>query len=383
VSYTFIEFDKGLLSMNHFILRQMHKYLGLLNLTADFRLSLTSLLGFWGMVALSLFQSSNLQASNIQSSNIQASNVQASSTQTSNLAFTKPIAFQYKTGVIELSNSINLGIRSEENGDSTFDNHQVESQLSYATQLNNDWDLNVSYTANYANERFDSYQDVLRASVQDQWGEIVIGNISSIIYDRTRRQIAAGLLDTNLSITRDSFTLPLKRTGLFYQWQNPNLQLMFALDRQANIEIGSRYYKILNGNEIVISSRLNNIDNDIADAQGVSESQSYAIMFQLQRGRWVADLQYQQEKLSLLSSPDSLDLNTTSAGLNYSLNRWQWSVSAITKENELNDTEKTIAIGMQYDIARGLSLNFGASVNNTKLFPERFQSYAVSLKYDF
>jgi len=293
--------------------------------------------------------------------------------------FTKPLAYEYQGGVIEIDNAIAAGYRSELNGDSTYDQYQLASRLRYLTQLDNDWDVSFSYLGSYDNERFNSYQDIVRVAVKDQWGEVILGNISAVVFERTNRQQATGLFGIN----DDSFTLPLKRTGLFYQWQTPQLQLMFAVDREANIELGASYYAIIQGNEMTLSARLNNIENTIADAQGVGESQAIALVAQIQRGRWIADAQFQHEKLAFLANQNDFELNSVSAGLHYSFNRWQWSLSGISKDNELDDTERTIALGIRYDIARGLTLNLGKSVNNSKLFPERFHSYGMSLQYEF
>jgi len=303
----------------------------------------------------------------------------ASALNTDSITFLeKPLAYQTKHGVIEFNSQLGLGYRSEQNGQSKYTSYQASSELNYKTQIANDWDLSLQYLSNYQNERSQSYQDLFRIGVSDQWGSVLLGNISSVIFERTNRQIATGLLGAN----NDQFTLSLENTGGFYQWQTPSTQWMLALDKDANLEAGVSYYKPVNGIEYVIAGRINSVSKDIPDAQGVSDSSAYAIMAQAQRGKWIIDAQYLQEDISLLSSPQSIDLTTLSAGVHYKANRWGWSLSGISRDNEVNDTEQSLSLGFRYDVARGVSLNAGKSVNNSKLFPERFHSYAFSLRYE-
>ncbi len=157
---------------------------------------------------------------------------------------------------------------------------------------------------------------------------------------------------------------------------------MLSVDKDATVELGTRYYMAHNGAEYVFTARLNNINNDTADAQGVSESKAYALLGQIQRGRWIWDIQYLNERLILLSDSNSVELGALSAGAHYQFDRWKWSLTGSTRENELNDEERSYALGARYDVARGLSVNAGVQVKNSKLLPERFWSYALSLRYE-
>lgn len=293
--------------------------------------------------------------------------------------FEKPVAYQTQYGVIELNALFDIGQRSDNNSSSKYSHYEAGSSISYQTQLANDWDIGFLYLADYQNQRNDSYQDLFRLFIQDQWGEVQLGDISSLIYERTNRQITTGLLGAD----NDEFTLSLESSGVFYQWQTPSTQLMLSADKEANFELGVRLYKPINGIEYVFSARANHVDNDRADAQGVSQSDSFAIVAQAQRGRWVVDSQYMQEKLAFLASRDSFTLDTFSAGIHYQANRWGWSVSGILRENELNDSERFLSLGLRYNYARGLSINAGKSISYSKLLPERLHSYALSLRYEF
>lgn len=293
--------------------------------------------------------------------------------------FEKPIALDIDYGVIELNNSVEIGYQSDNNNTAKYDFNEIATHLAFYSQLENDWDITLEYLGNYANERADSYQDLLRLGVRDQWGEIQVGNVAAIIYERTNRQRAFGLLGAD----NDEFSLPLNRYGLFYQWSTPASGWMLAIDKDANVEVGTSHYLPKNGVEYTLSARANYVRNDEGDPQGISESTALALVAQVERGRWTADTQFMQEKLAALANSEKFTLNTVSAGLHYRFNQWQWSLTGVTRENELNDKERILSLGLGYDIARGLSLNAGTNMSSSALFPERFRSHALSLKYEF
>lgn len=293
--------------------------------------------------------------------------------------FEKPNAYQTKYGILEFNSFADLGYQTRNNGSAKFDTYQVATRASLKTQLKNDWDLTIQYIADYGNERNESYQDLFRIGVADQWGEVQIGDISSLIFERTNRQRAIGLLGAD----NDQFTLNLEDYGLFYQWQTAASQVMVAVDSDASVELGANFYKPVNGIEYVVAFRANKIDKDDADAQGVGASDAFAVVAQAQRGRWLMDMQYMREQLAFLFNQQSFKLQGVSAGLHYSLDRSQWSLTGLTRENELNNEERVVSLGFRYDLARGLSLNAGASVRNSKLFPEKLKSFATSLRYEF
>jgi len=247
--------------------------------------------------------------------------------------FEKPTSVELNGGVLEFNSLLDLRYVSQDNGNAKFDDFVARGLVTYQKQLSNDWDLSLSYLAEYQKERGEEFEDLARIGIKDQWGEIVLGDVSSLIYERSNRQIAAGLLGSD----NDAFTVPLETAGLFYQYNTPSTQWMGAIDDSANVEIGVSLYLPINALEYQLSARYSNSENDKPDAQGVEQGKGVALVGQIQRGRWIADAQIMRE--------DSL--------------------------------------GLRYYLARGFTLNLGASVNNSKLFPKRFYSTATSLRYEF
>lgn len=293
--------------------------------------------------------------------------------------FEKPFTYEAFDGVFELNTNVAVGYQSQNNGNSKFDTHELVTLYGFYKQLDNGTETSITYFSDYANERNDAYEDLIRISAKDQWGEVIVGDVSSLIFERTNRFNGDNLIP---NISNDQFSLPLDNYGVFYQWQTPATQWMIAVDKDANIEVGTRYYKPINGVEYVLSAHANHVENDRGDAQGVNASDSIALTAQAQRGRWIVDTQLLSEKLSLLSG-NSITLKGFSGGIHYKGNRWQVSMNATERENELDDTERRIGIDAQYDVARGLSLNLGTNVFNTELLPNKLRSHAVSIQYQY
>lgn len=293
--------------------------------------------------------------------------------------FETPLAYSIADGSLLLEGAVDVAYQSENDGLAEYASQQFEGFLGYETQLANDWEVGASYRVNHDTDRADNTTNELRLFARDQWGLISIGNVSTQLYDQARRRRASGLL----GIDRDNFTLPLARDGVFYQWATPTTQLMATFDSDSNIEAGLVYKKPIGTIQYKLSARVNHTENESGDAQNVQQSQGGAIVAQITRGRWTLDSQLMTEQVKLVGGLSEINLTTISAGAHSKFGRLSISLTGINRENELFDTERFYALGLGYDIARGLSINFGSSINNSKLVPERFATYSASLRYQF
>lgn len=293
--------------------------------------------------------------------------------------FETPQRVEIGTGTLQLQGALDISYRSENDGLAEFDSQQAEAFLRYETQLENDWDVGISYRINYDTNRADSTVDELRIFARDQWGLLTVGNISSLLYDQSRRQLANGLL----GVDRDNFTLPLDEYGVFYQWATADTQWMLAVDNDVNIEAGVVFNKPIGRLDYKFSMRANSNENIDGDAQNVTESQGLAIVAQASIGRWTVDSQWMTEQVQLLDGSSELTLNTLSMGLHAKFNLLSLSLTGMQRDNELSDTERSLSLGVRYDIARGLSLNLGANIFSTELINNDFSSYAASIGYQF
>ncbi|MGI9319050.1 MAG: hypothetical protein ACR2QW_17115 [bacterium] len=293
--------------------------------------------------------------------------------------FEKPLAYQTEWGTFSIRTLGDWEYRSEDNDNARFDTRQIVSELGFSTQLKNDWNVGAKYIADYSSERRDEYLDEFRVFAQDQWGLAIAGDIATQVFDQTRRQETVGLL----GIENDNFTLPLESYGVYYQWSSPSLRLLIGLDEEANFEAGVVIDKPVGRFQYKLSLRVNQTEDEEGNAQGVKESEGIALMGQIKRGRWLIDVQLMAENVTSLQSERDFDLITVSSGLHYQFDRLKLSLSGVSRENVLDNTERTVALGARFDLARGLSINLGASVSDSEILTEDFKTYAASLRYEF
>jgi hypothetical protein len=293
--------------------------------------------------------------------------------------FEEPLAYQTALGTFSVNALSDWEYRSEDNDNARYDQLQFVSELGFSTQLKNDWDVGASYLADYSSERREEYIDEFRVFVRDQWGSLVAGHIALLAFNQTRRQKSFGLL----GIEDDNFTLPLESYGAYYQWTTPTITLLVAIDEETNVEAGGVFDKPIGRFQYRLSVRLNQTDNEEGNAQGVKESRGAALMAQVERGRWLIDAQVLVENADSLQNDKDFELTTVSAGMHYQFDRLRLSLTGINRENVLENTERRLSLGARYNMARGLTLNLGASISDSELFPENFKTYAASIRYEF
>jgi len=292
--------------------------------------------------------------------------------------FNRPVAYPTNYGTLSVNFLLDASYQSENNEASRFDNLQNVSRVLYEHQLANDWDIGASYEFDYNAERGDRVIDEFQFFALDQWGFASIGNMASQVFDRSKRQPARGLL----GITDDNFSLTLDEYGGFYQWASADTKWMIAVDSAGSTESAVVYNKPIGTVDYMVSARISVVDLETENAQGVDRGRGVALVAQARRGRWLVDAQYLQENLELVDGDTAFDLAAVSAGVHYDFNRLKISLTAISRQNTLQNRQRSVAMGLRYNLARGLSVNAGARVSDSELFPENFRSLAVSLRYE-
>ena len=158
---------------------------------------------------------------------------------------------------------------------------------------------------------------------------------------------------------------------------------MLAVDDETNLEAGVVYNKPVGRFDNKFSIRGNRSENLEGDAQSVFQSQGLAFVAQTSIGRWTVDGQWMREQVTLADRFTKLNLDTSSFGVHAKFDLVSLSVTAVQRDNELSDTERSLSLGLRVDIARGFALNLGANIFNTKLIDDNFSSYSASLRYQF
>lgn len=232
-------------------------------------------------------------------------------------------------------------------------------QISAETQLSNRWTLGAAYFGQY-DENTNDYSDNVAAYVGTSWGTVIGGNISGLVREETRRLRGAG----NADLAFDSFYGGLDNWGGGYTGRFGPFRLSGTVDENGDFEIGSTFQRPIGLNDYRFSARF---------ADGTFTSQDGTTTFDTKGGELIGELTYGSSVFDLGVGYERLESPTIDA------DRWFLSAGARTKIQSFTlsaeahygevegISEKSAAVGVSYDIARGLSLNLGLNYEDANI----------------
>ena len=268
-------------------------------------------------------------------------------------------------------------------------------QAGAQTQLPNRWRVRLSYTGRYATDpqenpdagfasRVDEeYEDDVLLSVGGAWGTVVSGNVSKAVRGQTRRARGAGAS----SLSFDDVFGSLADWGGGYLVRMGPWVLSAVVDEEGDFDFGAMYQRPIAERDYRLTARY---------TQGVFTSADGVRRFDTKAVSGVAELIYGSALFDLglgyetLSSPGlEFDQWYVSSGVRIKIG--VVSLSLEGHYGRIEDVEKTsAALGVQYDLARGLSANFGlnyedasVSLGGVNLIASKGTKAVLSLSYSF
>lgn len=275
----------------------------------------------------------------------------------------EPLAFDLGDVTVELTGVVDVpvefDISSTPDGDDFDIGFTSNFQLTAETQLSNRWTLGVAYFGQY-DESSNDYTDNVAGYVGTSWGTFIGGNVDGLVREQTRRQRGIG----NASLAFDSFYGGLDNWGGGYVGRFGPMQLSGAVDENGNFEVGSTFQRPIGLNDYRLSARI---------ADGTFTSQDGTTIFDTKGGELVGELTYGSSIFDVAAGYERLtspavdaDRWFISAGARTKIN--SWSLSAETHYGQVDgQSEKSAAVGVGYDIARGLSLNLGLNYEDADI----------------
>lgn len=253
----------------------------------------------------------------------------------------------------------------------SFDPRGVANfQIDAETQLPNRWTIRASYFGQYSSDpgditgvggggSNDRYSDNAAGFVGGAWGTVFGGNVTGIVREETRRVRGVG----NAALAFDNAFGGLDTIGAGYIGRFGPAVLAGVVDPDGLFDVGGTWSRPIGKVDYSFSLRGN---------RGEFISQDNTTVFDTYSISGVADVIYGSSTFDLgvgyesFSSPFIRDLDRwfVSAGGQHKIGALTVSLEGHIGELDGN-TEQAIAAGVQYDIARGLSANWG--VNHAKL----------------
>ncbi len=271
----------------------------------------------------------------------------------------EPLATEIGDLTLTLTGLIDAPLAFDAENDEAVESGLVGNfQLGALAQLRNRWRVGVAYFGQYATDRrFTSephrqYTDNAALSVGGVWGTVSGGNVSGAVREGTRRRRGAGnavlALDGALGGLAD---LGGSYTGRFGPWV-----IGAAVDEDGNFDIGATFRRPIQHIDHRLSLNVSNAVYVPVGGRRSFDSRAVAGVGEVIHGSTVFDLGLGHERLS--SRGRDVRRLYVSAGTRGKAGALGWTLEAhcgrIAGESEIS-----LALGAQYDLARGLSANLG------------------------
>lgn len=268
-------------------------------------------------------------------------------------------------------------------------------QVSAATQLGNRWNIELRYFAQY-NEDFNDnilgfggqpspgkFTDNVAGLITGSWGGLIGGNVTNFIGEETRRVRGAG----NGALAFDRGYGQLANWGGGYIGQFGPARLSGVVDAQGHFDIGASWSRPLGNKDYRFALRYTSADYIADDGMTLFDTKAITGVAEFVYGSGLYDIGVGYEDLS--SDVADLERWYVSSGARYKIGAWSGSIEGHYGE-AAGQQEISAALGIQFDIARGLSANLGLNhadaqvTRNTAIVMNRKATQVLtSLRYSY
>ena len=288
------------------------------------------------------------------------------------------------TGLLDTSMSA-----GSEHDDATDAGLIGNAQVAALAQLPNSWRVSLTYFGQYATDAAiglrsdDQFVDNGAISVGSAWGTLLVGDVSGIVREQTRRRRGAG----NGILAFDDVLGHLENPGAGYHGRFGPWVVSTAVDRDGNLDVGAMFQRPAGNRDYRIAFRATDAVYRTSDGSARFDTQAVAAVAEMIYGSTTYDAGVGLERLTSITRKS--DRWFVSAGVRTKAGVVGISAGAHFGRTEGQD-EFSAAMGLQYDIARGLSANLGfnhahadVAVDGASLVQLDESEAVVSIRYSF
>ena len=284
----------------------------------------------------------------------------------------EPLAIEYKNITFVLTGLVDAALTSEQqdNSDDQANDNTGEDvignfQISAQTQLPNRLRVNLAYFGQYTDNtqtisESSSYTDNVGLSVGGAWGSLLSGNVSGTVREQTRRLRGVG----NASLEFDDFLGSLEEWGNGYTGQFGPLVISSVIDHDGNIDLGVKYQRPTGTKDYRLTARYMEGFHTPPDGAHQFETKGLSTAGEVIYGSTIFDFGAGGERI--LSNTIKVDRWWLSSGIRQKIGVHSWSFESQYGQID-NKATRSSALGYQYDLARGLSLNLGINYRKSKV----------------
>ncbi len=230
--------------------------------------------------------------------------------------------------------------------------------INASTQLGNRWNVGIAYFGQYEAAAFgDEYTDNVAAFISGSYGTLLGGEVTDIVREETRRVRGIG----NADLSFDDALGAADNWGGGYVGQFGPARVSGLVDEDGAFDLGFSWARPSGPGGYRYALRYTNADFTAADAVTLFDTNAITGAFEYTYGRTLLNLGGGYEHFE---------------GPGSDAERWFLSVGAQHQFGNLSasleghygeidgQSERSAAAGLQYNMARGISLNLG--VNHAK-----------------
>ena len=301
----------------------------------------------------------------------------------------EPIAVEVGDVTIALTGLLDTSLTYDSEEETTDVALLGNSQVTASTQLSNRWRVGVLYFGEYSSDEGqgsgmeDRYSDNAAVSVGGMWGTLLGGDVLGVVREQTRRRRGAG----NASLAFDDILTTLEGRGGAYLGRFGPWVLGTVVDETGNYDIGATFQRPGGDRDYRLTMRFTDGGYTAADGSVRFDSWAAGVAGEVVFGSTTFGAGAGHESLS--SAGSEADRRYVSSGI-----RTKFGVVSLSIEGHLGriegEYERSAALGLQYDVARGISANLGLNYARTKvtldgarLLDRTDRSAVFSLRYSY
>ena len=299
--------------------------------------------------------------------------------------FEEPLAFQFFGFTVTYNQLVDVPVVFDFTDDHESIYPRTVFQGTIERQLPNAITVGATYLGVYDRIEDDEYEDRWAAFASSVWGRLSVGEVNETVREATRRWRGTGNADLEFddvlgTLLEDDF-------GAAYHVRLAAYTLNAAVDEDGNSDFGITYERPNKYADIRFTGRLTFSEYWSLDDTTLFDTFATGFVTQVEYGSFAADVGLGFERLE--STFASGDRYYVSAGVHYKVRRL--TVSAEGHWGEIDDqSEKSAALGLRYDIARGLSANLGynyaksiAAISGIPVLDVDISELIASMRYEF
>jgi len=237
---------------------------------------------------------------------------------------------------------------------------QVELRLE--KQFKNRWNTVLSYFGEYDVQE-EKYDDNIALFIGGSWGTAIFGNLDGYVNEQTRRTRGTG----NAAISFDNHLGTLSDWGAGYSIRIGPTVSTIVVDEDSNFDVGLSFQRPIGNKDYRFSLRYTQADFLSADETTSFETRGLSVTGQLVYGSSSFDVSAGYEELD--SSSFQVERWYVSAGASHKSGVWTYSIEGVIGEID-GEPFSSAALGIRYDLARGMSLNLGINYSDADVTTE-------------